>query len=91
MYYLLVILVRSLDVAISAIQLLMLIRAVFSWIPDMGDNVINNFVCTVTEPVIAPVRAIMERFNIMQGLPIDMSFMITYFLLFAVQMLLPSI
>ena len=91
MYYFLVVLVRTLDTAISAVQLLMIVRAVSSWIPDIRDNAFTNFIYAVTEPVITPVRAIMERFNIMKGLPIDMSFMITYFLLFAIQMMLPAL
>lgn len=91
MYFLLVVLVRTVDVAITAVQFLMILRAVISWIPDLKSNVFINFVYAVTEPVITPVRMLMERFNIMQGLPIDLSFMVTYMLLFVIQMLLPSL
>lgn len=89
MYYVLFILVRALDIALSAMWFLMTIRALLSWLPGF-DNGFTNFVFGVTEVVITPVRAILEKFDIMQGLPIDMAFMITYMLIIFVQMLLPS-
>lgn len=89
MYYVLAILVRALDIALSAMWLLMTIRAILSWLPGI-DNAFTNFVFTVTEFVIAPVRALLEKFDVMQGLPIDISFMITYMLILFIQMLLPT-
>lgn len=89
MYYVLIILVRALDIALSAMWFLMTIRALLSWMPGL-DNAFTNFVFGITEVVITPVRAILEKFDIMQGLPIDMAFMITYMLIIFVQMLLPS-
>lgn len=89
MYYVLIILVRALDIALSAMWFLMTIRALLSWVPSL-DNAFTNFVFGITEVVIAPVRTILEKFDIMQGLPLDMAFMITYMLIIFVQMLLPS-
>lgn len=89
MYYVLVILVNALDIALSAMWLLMTIRAILSWLPDF-DNAFTDFVFGVTEIVISPIRALLEKFDIMQGLPIDMSFMFAYMLIIFVQMLLPS-
>jgi len=73
---------------LGALQLFMLVRAIMSWLPFDEDNPLYSFVFSVTEPVIIPVRAILERFEIMQGLPIDMSFFITYLLISILQMLL---
>jgi uncharacterized protein YggT (Ycf19 family) len=39
----------------------------------------------MTEPVIAPVRKFLWRMGWFQGLPIDMSFMVTYLLLMALR------
>ncbi len=89
MYYVLVILVKALDIALSAMWLLMTIRAILSWLPDF-DNAFTDFVFGVTEIVISPIRALLEKFDIMQGLPIDMSFMFAYMLIIFIQMLLPS-
>jgi len=45
------------------------------------DSPVENFLYTVTEPVIAPVRALCDRFGWFEGLPVDMSFFITFILL----------
>jgi uncharacterized protein YggT (Ycf19 family) len=42
----------------------------------------------VTEPVIMPVRAVINRLGLFEGLPIDMSFLITFMLLSVLEMFL---
>ncbi|MBE6689034.1 MAG: YggT family protein [Ruminococcaceae bacterium] len=91
MYDIIATLVRTLRLLLDAVQFLMMLRAVLSWIPTMGDNAVVNFIYSVTEPIITPVRSFMERFNIMQGLPIDTSFMVTFFIIIIIRSLLPVI
>ena len=57
----------------------MLIRAILSLFTDGG--VILSFVYSITEPIIIPVRKVLEKFNVSSALPIDLSFLITYLLL----------
>ena len=64
---------------LNIVLLAMLIRAVMSLFTE--DNVILNFTYSITEPIIIPVRKLIEKSNIMSGLPIDISFLITYMLL----------
>ena len=52
-----------------------------SWLPLDEDSPVENFLYAVTEPVIAPVRALCERFGWFEGLPVDMSFFITFLLI----------
>lgn len=66
----------------------MLARAIISWLPVDEDNPIVSFLYAVTEPVVAPVRTLIERFGWFEGLPIDMSFMITFMLLSILEMFL---
>ncbi len=75
-------------IIVYVLQFLMLGRAILSWLPLDEDNPIENFLYMVTEPVIAPVRALIERFGWFEGLPIDMSFFITFILLSVIQMFL---
>lgn len=84
-FYVLTVTVRYL---ITAIQLLMFARAILSWLPVDEDNPIVNFLYAVTEPVIMPVRAVMERFGWFEGMPIDMSFFITFLLLSILEVML---
>ena len=67
-------------VLIDIISFAMLIRAILSLFMA-EDNLIAGFLYTITEPVIIPVRRLLEKLNVFQGLPIDISFLITYLLL----------
>ena len=75
------VLTTTVRVLLIALQLLMLGRAILSWLPLEEENPVENFLFTLTEPVIAPVRALIDRFGWFEGLPIDMSFFITFILL----------
>ena len=85
--FLLVLLQNTVVLILTALQLAMLVRAIMSWFP--GDsNKFENFLYAITEPLILPVRKLFERLNWFQGLPIDVSFFITYLLLSLVLVLL---
>lgn len=70
-------------VLLSAIELCMLVRAVLSWFPIRDDNPILRFVVMVTEPLIAPIRALFDRMGWFRNFPLDMSFFVTFLLLSA--------
>lgn len=78
----------TIRVLIMVMQLLMMGRALLSWIPLDDDNPIEDFLYTVTEPVIAPVRSVIEHFGWFEELPIDVSFLITFLLLSVLESLL---
>jgi uncharacterized protein YggT (Ycf19 family) len=70
----------------------MLIRMILSlFAPDPTENRIYLISCYVTEPFIAPVRAIMVHFNILQDSPIDWAFFITSILIGIIGSILPVI
>ena len=62
------------------IQTAMLIRAILSWFP-MEPNKFINFIYGITEPLVAPIRALFDKMGWFRGLPIDLSFMATYLLI----------
>ena len=72
---------------LMAVQLAMLLRAILSWFP-MDSNRFTDFLYSITEPFIYPIRLLFERMNWFQSLPIDMSFMFTYLILSVIIMLL---
>ena len=88
MYQILYVIGATVRIIVYVLQFLMLARAILSWLPLDEDNPIENFLYMVTEPVIAPVRALIEHFGWFEGLPIDMSFFITFILLSVIQMFL---
>ena len=74
---------------VSAVLLLleiaMFLRAILSWIPSLDGTAFAHFLYAITEPLIAPVRALCDRFGWFRNSPIDFSFMIAYLLLVLVQ------
>ena len=79
------VLVSTASLLIDGITLLMFIRAIFSWFPTESPGKLQLVIHHMTEPVIAPVRKFLWRMGWFQGLPIDMSFMVTYLLLMALR------
>lgn len=72
-------------------QICMLLRAVMSWITMDEDSPFATFLYYVTEPVIAPVRLILGRFESLNDLPFDISFLVTVLLLSVLMYILPTV
>ena len=73
---------------IVAIQFCMFVRAILSWVMPDEDSALLRFLYAVTEPVIFPVRALLDRFPGLRGFPFDLSFMITFILLSLIETML---
>lgn len=67
-------------VILSVLQIAMLVRAIMSWF-STNSNRFENFLYAITEPLIIPIRRLFEKMNWFQGMPIDISFFVTYLLL----------
>lgn len=72
-------------------QLLFLARAILSWLFMAEDGAIPNFLHAMTEPLILPVRALLNRFEAIRDFPIDIAFLVTVMLMSVIQMLLPTV
>lgn len=78
---LLIVLVKgTVRALITVLDLCMLLRAILSWFVE-EDNAILGFVTTVTEPLIAPIRALFDRFGWFQNSPLDVPFFVAFILL----------
>ena len=75
-------------VMLEAIGFALLIRCLLSMFAS-EDSKLLGFCCAVTEPLMAPVRAVLDKTAIAE-LPIDLSYLICYFLVMLCQMLLLS-
>ena len=84
-----VILIKNIVIIfLTAVQFAMLARAILSWFP-MDQNKFTDILYSVTEPFIYPVRLLFQKMNWFAGLPIDMSFLVTYILISIVLIILP--
>lgn len=66
---------------VRALQIMMFARAILSWIPQLSDSTVSKFLIMMTEPIIAPVRAILNNFESVRSMPIDISFLVTLLIL----------
>lgn len=69
----------------------MLVRMIMPFFTDVEESRFYLGACLISEPFVAPVRAIMVKFNIGQDSPIDWAFFTTAFIIGSVRLFLPII
>ena len=69
----------------------MAIRMILPFFTNPEDSRLYMFTFFLSEPVVAPVRAVMSAFGFDDSLPIDVALPTAYLLLFVVQLFLPAI
>ena len=71
------------------LDLAMLLRAIFSWIDPEQSNRFSVFLYMVTEPIIMPIQALLDKlFPSLRYFPLSISFLLAYMLLIALEMML---
>ena len=80
--------IRSVDVFISALMILIFLRVIIGFFSEESSPLLI-FCSVVTEPVVYPVRALLSKIPGIEDSPIDFSFMATYLILILVQSALP--
>lgn len=73
---------------LDALSLCMFARAVVSWLPGLSDSALEDFLFTVTEWIIQPVRVVFDRFGWGQNMMLDMPFFATFIILSLLRSLL---
>ena len=76
-----IIIYNILHAIINLYELLLVLRAIISWLPLGMDNPLVSFLYSVTEPVLAPVRNLLFKIPAMQNIPIDFSILVVFILL----------
>ena len=65
-------LIKTISMLFSLINFILLIRIILSWLP-IGRNAITNLLYSLTEPLLAPIRNLLNKSPISEGLMIDFS------------------
>ena len=81
MEYIVFVIVRLARALIFCLEIAMLLRAILSWLPINEENRFAGWLYFITEPIIAPVRALFDKMGWFSDLPLDMPFLFTYLLL----------
>ena len=76
------ILIRALDLLLQIIEIALVIRAVLSWIPSISrDNPFIVLIRQITEPILRPVRAMVEKSSFGRNSMIDISPLIVFLII----------
>ncbi len=82
---------KFVSVLLEVVSFAMIIRALMPIFIDVDGNRFYALTALITEPFVAPVRFLLEKFNIGQSSPIDWGFFATYLIIWLIQLFLPSI
>ena len=77
--------VTTLYAILSILWFMLFIEAIFSWIEATRNHPIYEFLTRITDPVVAPVRALLRRFEFFRNLPFDLSHLFTMVIIGALQ------
>lgn len=66
---------------LDVLQFMMFARAIVSWFPNLSESGVGEFLYTVTEWIIAPVRALFDKFGWNNNMILDIPFFVTFLLL----------
>lgn len=70
---------------IDFLLIAMFVRAITSWFDPMREGKLSMFLLVLTEPVIFPIRALCEKMNWFEGMPLDIPFLLTVLVLSILQ------
>ncbi len=82
------ILIIALGIFYDILSFAILLKCILSWFPISRDNIIIRILDSLTEPILGPVRRLIQRSPLGGGMMIDFSPVIAYILLYFVFSLL---
>lgn len=85
------ILAKCVRCLLDVVSLAMMLRAIMPIFADVEDSGFYALTVAVTEPFVAPIRYIFDKFGIAQDTPMDMAFFASYLILWVLDLFLPSI
>lgn len=82
---------NSFAILIRVIDFVILIRVILSWIPISRDNPILRLVYALSEPLLYPIRQLIKKSPLGDGMMVDFSPVILLLLLQLIQRILLSV
>ncbi len=72
---------RFISTLLRVYELLFVVRAILSWFPMAQGGGLSYFLYSVTEPVLAPIRAVLHKIPALASFPIDFSILVAFILI----------
>ena len=91
MELILYVLAKTVSVFLGAVMISMIARMLMPIFVDVEENAIYGLFCMISEPFIAPIRALLSLFGVGQNSPIDWAFFLSYFVLSFIRSVFPAI
>lgn len=67
---------RALSILLYAFDLLLLVHAICSWVPEWRISKVYIYSSRIIDPILSPIRKFMWRFDFARRCPIDLSFIV---------------
>ncbi len=80
----------TVNVFLEAFQWILLVRVLLPFFSDTEESPVYAFCCAVTEPVVGPVRSLLDRVPALEGSPVDFSYVVTCLIVILVRIALPT-
>jgi YggT family protein len=75
----------------DAIEIIILVRVFISWLPVPRDHRLVDLLYRLTEPILAPIRALIERFTAGRNMMFDFSPIVAFLLIGLIRNLVLSL
>lgn len=85
------ILANALNILYDILTFAILVRCIISWLPINRNNFFARIIYSLTEPILGPVRRLIEKSPLGGGMMVDFSPVIAYFILNFIYVLLIKI
>ena len=85
------ILAKTVQICLDLVSIAMVVRMLLPIFIEPEGNRLFAAACFISEPFVMPVRLIMAKLNVGQNTPIDVAFMIAYFVVWLLGIMLPAI
>ncbi len=83
-----ILLTEAINVFFRILYILIVIRVLMSWIPGSAYSSIGRLIHTLTDPILGPVKRMMDKSPLGGGMMLDFSPVIALFILDIIQMIL---
>ncbi len=83
-------LIHAIEVFFRLLYFLIFIRILLSWLPGLNQSAVGHLLYQLTEPILGPVRQMVDRSPIGGGMMLDFSPIIALFLMNIVEVILTS-
>jgi YggT family protein len=79
------VILHALDYLLQFLQYAILARVIISWLPISKDNQIIKIIYQITEPVLAPVRGLIQKSALGKNMMVDFSPILVFLLIGLIQ------